>query len=533
MIESSDRFMESVVEGYRDSYVFFTSSTALYYVNARVAEARIRLSEEKIAKLKEGEDISEMLVRSGLASRINLDEARGRTIQEQANIPRFEQSRAEAIYNLSRICALPPARIEEIMGCGKSSVIPKMPSCISAPLPMQVLRNRPDIQVAERKLAVQVSNIGVAMGNYYPDFNLKGAITYESLFRNGVEDILRHSIGGGPRLRQRIGHGGADRARVNEQKAKLDTAIREYEAVVRQALMEVEIALATIHYTKKQMVAQQAELEIRNKSADDVISGFKEGLVDASNLVRLQDRRFAAAEVLLFSQSTLAKATVALYETVGGGLKAVPSHEPEPIPEVTEQPGNMPLSKLFSLGRDVDNSLHRKRANKKGVKWEYSKKNGIQPAEESRGWMMTSDGLQKTKELEAEENEADAKMFKVPQIFCKEATETCDGPGVKMPFSNLKGPNLSGDGGLASVPGNMVQKTKELIPKPELPSLQLPQRHRDAEVVDRSSGSSIFKKEKPGLGNLKVPKITVPKFSPSTGGGQSVANRNTSVGKRR
>src|SRR6185437_6154526 len=58
--------------------------------------------------------------------------------------------------------------------------MPPLPATLPAGLPSDLLRRRPDIREAERKLAAATANIGVAVADLYPKFNLIGAASFTS-----------------------------------------------------------------------------------------------------------------------------------------------------------------------------------------------------------------------------------------------------------------------------------------------------------------------------------------------------------------
>ena len=294
---------------------------------------------------------------------------------------------------LARICSQSPAEIEKVVNL-KSSGIPIPPACISAPFPAQLLRNRPDIRRAERRIAQQVSNVGVATALFYPEFTLRGAITYESLLREGVEQIMEQTIGGGGSVAQRLIHSGwADRYRLKEQEVGLEIVVRDYEEQVLLALQEVETALVSIYYAKKEIAKLEQAVSSLDRSADAMLQGYSDGLIANTDLLRVQEERFDNAERLLFAKNLLAQSAVILYESSGGGVIPLPPKDSAPVPNVTRVEGNGPLSTIFSLGKDQNKTLHKKPRNKIGRKWEMTKGESVKVAEEDDDWHMTSDGL--------------------------------------------------------------------------------------------------------------------------------------------
>ena len=59
--------------------------------------------------------------------------------------------------------------------------IPSIPAIPRDQQPIDVLRRRPDIVAAERRLAASNERIGAAISDYYPKISLSGALGFDSL----------------------------------------------------------------------------------------------------------------------------------------------------------------------------------------------------------------------------------------------------------------------------------------------------------------------------------------------------------------
>src|SRR5258708_20296174 len=62
-----------------------------------------------------------------------------------------------------------------------ASEVPSIPAIPGDQQPMDVLRRRPDIIAAERRLAASNERIGAAISDYYPKISLSGALGVDSL----------------------------------------------------------------------------------------------------------------------------------------------------------------------------------------------------------------------------------------------------------------------------------------------------------------------------------------------------------------
>jgi outer membrane protein TolC len=74
--------------------------------------------------------------------------------------------------------AQPGTYAKELMTPGK---VPEAPAIGDADHPPDVLRRRPDIIAAERRVAAPNERIGVAISDYYPKISLSGALGFDSL----------------------------------------------------------------------------------------------------------------------------------------------------------------------------------------------------------------------------------------------------------------------------------------------------------------------------------------------------------------
>jgi multidrug efflux system outer membrane protein len=115
-------------------------------------------------------------------------EAQWQTIM--STIPTLESMIATTMYRLSVLTGRPPLALTERL---EPQPLPALPALNSIGSPELLLRRRPDIRVAERRLAGATARIGVAVGDLFP-IRLSGA------------EPWRSRAGGGQVLFRRSGH---------------------------------------------------------------------------------------------------------------------------------------------------------------------------------------------------------------------------------------------------------------------------------------------------------------------------------------
>lgn len=233
-----------------------------------------------------------------------------------ASIPALEASIATTIYRLSVLTGRQPNALTDKLVARPA---PNLPPLNAIGTPEQLLRRRPDIRVAERRLAGATARVGVAVGDLFPKVTLTGSVGYEapSFSEFGASDARFFSIG--PSITWAAFDLGRVRARIGSAKAQTDAALASYEGSVLNALEDTEGALISYGRSQSRRDALQVAAAASDKAADLAQRRFEGGLIDFLEV--LDAERTALSAELLLSQSRTDAATslVAVYKALGGG----------------------------------------------------------------------------------------------------------------------------------------------------------------------------------------------------------------------
>lgn len=107
----------------------------------------------------------------------SLDVEQGQTLlfNMQASVALLEQSLKQLKIALAVLLGQPPQDRSD--WTGKPGPIPAVSPVVAVGMPQDLIRRRPDIRVAEKTLAAQSAQIGVAVSDLYPQFALAGIIS--------------------------------------------------------------------------------------------------------------------------------------------------------------------------------------------------------------------------------------------------------------------------------------------------------------------------------------------------------------------
>jgi outer membrane protein TolC len=197
--------------------------------------------------------------------------------------------------------------------------IPPVPSEIPIGLPSELLRRRPDVREAERALAASTANIGVAVANLFPKFNLTGSVAQASA-NFGLLARDQSSIWSvGPTVSWQILDYFQLQSQVRVTNAQQAQALYAYKQAVLQSFGDVEDALVAYAEDQIRVRALTDEQDADQRAVDLSIQLYQRGLGDFLNVLTAQQSLYAAQSNLTSSQSSVATDLVQLYKALGGG----------------------------------------------------------------------------------------------------------------------------------------------------------------------------------------------------------------------
>ena len=203
-------------------------------------------------------------------------------------------------------------------------------------LPADLLRQRPDIRSAERRLAAQTARIGVATAELYPQFSLTGFLGLQSTAGGDLfnSDSVTWSVG--LPIRWRLFAGGSVRSQIGAEQARTAQLIANYERAVLLALEEVEDAM--VSYEKEAARRQHLadSVDATQRSLDLVLTQYRAGLTDFQNVLDTQRSLLLREDDLAASEGFVIQNLVDLYRALGGGWDPETAEPPVPPTPVKE-----------------------------------------------------------------------------------------------------------------------------------------------------------------------------------------------------
>lgn len=309
--------------------VAVAAEVAATLLELRGTQARDAIARRNLDSQLQTLQIVQWRLEAGLVTQLDVEQARTSVEQTRAQLPALQGAAAQAMNALAVLTGQAPGALQVRLAAPASLpvALPAAPPDLVLAIPAEVLRQRPDVQAAERRLAAAAARVDEADAARLPSLQLGGSI--------GLSALTLGSLGSGSGVASLLASvklpvfdGGRLRAQVRVQEAARDEAEVGYRAAVLAALQEVEDALISLRSTRGQLAAQQAAATSAQRTATLAEQRYRSGLVDFQNVLQSQRTLLSAEDNVAGTTTTLATAHVRLYKALGGGWSPTSEEDP-------------------------------------------------------------------------------------------------------------------------------------------------------------------------------------------------------------
>ena len=352
-IESANASLDASVENYDDALVTLLADVATNYVQYRVAQQRIKIARDNVRKQRRWRRWPSSK-RKSAPGPVRRGTVRTLLEQTRSTIPALQILLGQANDTLCILLGIPPHDLEPELGPGPelgNEPMPNTPTWVAAGIPADLLRRRPDVRSAERQVAAQSAQIGVAEADLYPTIFINGTLGYEAQDLSKLFESNSFIGTITPNFKWNILNYGRIANNVHLQQAKTQELIATYQNKVLTAAQEVQTALRGFLRSQEQAESLARSVKAAVAAADTGLQVFTTKQADANRLYTLDNTRVQQQDNLAVAQGNVALNLISVYRALGGGWQirctgntpsapaadnAPPSPHPEVVPAVPE-----------------------------------------------------------------------------------------------------------------------------------------------------------------------------------------------------
>ncbi len=334
-VESAAASMQASFENFRDLQVTLYGEVAINYVLVRSLQERIAYATENIKLQRQTLQLTRDRRNAELVPELDVSQAELNLASTEAAVPTLQIQLTQSINRLAVLIGSPPGTLQDELKAAKP--IPDGPDQLLTGLPTELLRQRPDIRQAERQLAAQTAQIGVAKAALYPTFSLSGTFAFEAESASDLGSWGSRTFSIVPAVRWNIFDGNRIRSNIVVQEARTDQLLLQYEETVLRALEEVEGSMVAYLQEKERAAALFRSVTASRKSVELVNTLYKNGLVDFQNVLDMQRSRAAQEDQLAASEGQVTQNLVGVYKALGGGWSPPAQEQTDPAPKKEDE----------------------------------------------------------------------------------------------------------------------------------------------------------------------------------------------------
>ncbi|HEX3951079.1 MAG TPA: efflux transporter outer membrane subunit [Steroidobacteraceae bacterium] len=306
----------------QDARVSVIAEVARDYFILRGLQDELALTQRNADNQFSSLKLTRTRLEAGRGNELDTSRAEAQWQTTVASIPSLQATIATTSYRLSVLTGRQPTALSAKLS--SPAPLPALPPLNAIGTPEQLLRRRPDVRAAERRLAGATARVGVAVGDLFPKVTLVGQVGYFAPTFGDFGQSEARFFSVGPSISWAAFDLGRVRARISSAKAQTDAALAAYEGAVLGALEDTEGALISYGRAQSRRDALQVAAAASDKAADLARRRFEGGLIDFLEV--LDAERTALSAELLLSQSRTDAATslIAVYKALGAGRQAAP-----------------------------------------------------------------------------------------------------------------------------------------------------------------------------------------------------------------
>lgn len=287
------------------------------YLQMRGLQARLAVAEQQLALRRQLSGLVRHRFEQGLSAERDLHRIVG---EEQGIASSLAPLRVGVAAQMNRLDVLTglqagTSRAELAQGVA----IPEAPDPSGDANPAELMRRRPDIAAAERRLAASNARIGAALADYYPHLSLGGVLGLVSLGTSNLFTGDALSASGGAGLRWSLFNFGRVDAQVAQARGVEAEALADYRQTALRATQDVETALVGLTQGRQEVLGLQQQVASLTRARDQTRMAYQGGAVSLLDVLDADRALLDASDRLQQARTGAARASVAATRALGGG----------------------------------------------------------------------------------------------------------------------------------------------------------------------------------------------------------------------
>jgi multidrug efflux system outer membrane protein len=318
-IRSQVRAAAATAEGFQadvdDVRVSVAAEVARNYFELRGLQQQRAVADRSLTNQRETLRLTEVRRDAGFGEEQDVASAGARVAGIEASIPPIRSAIAEREHRIAVLIAVRPGELGVDLS---PRPYPALAKALAIGEADSLLRRRPDVRSAERRLAAATAREAVAAADLYPHITVTGFLGLLAGRGNlfNVSDSRAWAVT--PALSWAAFDLGSARARLRGVEGATRESLAEFEQVVLRALEETENALVNYHEQQQRLVKLGDQARESTRAATIARVRYREGVVDFLALLDAERTQLQAEDAVAQAEAGVFTSVIALYKALGG-----------------------------------------------------------------------------------------------------------------------------------------------------------------------------------------------------------------------
>ena len=316
-VESSNALYQASAANLENVRLLVTSEVAADYFSLRELDAEIAVVDNAVQYQQKALQLVQNRHAGGIASGLDVAQQETQLNATLTQATLLRRQRAQFEHAIAALVGVPPSTF----GVPVKPLATEVP-VIPTGLPSDVLERRPDVAQAERQMASQNAQVGVAQSAFYPGLNLLAPGGVQSADVGLLLNAPSAFWALGANVAETALSGGRRRAQLDFAKSGYGASVASYRQTVLTAFEEVEDGISGLSVLAQAAQTQQQAVDASQRALNIATDRYVGGLVTYLDVVTaeqtLLDNKRLATQILGQRLTT----SVSLIKALGGGWDA-------------------------------------------------------------------------------------------------------------------------------------------------------------------------------------------------------------------
>ncbi|HTJ99203.1 MAG TPA: efflux transporter outer membrane subunit [Bordetella sp.] len=325
-VEAASAEADAVQADLADTQVSLAAEVAQAYVSLRDEQQRLVLAQRSAELQQRMLDLTQQRRARGTAADVDVDRLSTQVSTTRATLVPLEAQIDESLDRLAVLTGREPGALDQELTA--NAPLPALPGQITVGDPAAMLKQRPDIRGAERRLASANAQIGEQTADLFPKVTLFGDIGFNATTLGHLARKENFSWIGVPYLQWNVLDFGRTRGAIHAAEASRDEAEAKYEHTVLAALQDANTALSRYGHQREHLVRLRQVQDYAERSAELTRQRYSAGVATLIDLLDTQRSEFAAQQDVVAGQAELLQDFVSLQKSLGLGWQEAGATSP-------------------------------------------------------------------------------------------------------------------------------------------------------------------------------------------------------------